>query len=167
MNTVQTYMDLINERVNEIIAKTNVLDEDTIRWKLSENNWSIMEIMCHVEEFITFWTGELINVIHNSSAHFGRKLNEKERHATVENANYRTMDQMLKSLEDTKQHTLNVLSNFSSSDLQVESVHINPKHGIKPMTFVLNKFVLEHLNIHILQIERNLQMKSNNEVHLQ
>ncbi|MBP1155405.1 MULTISPECIES: DinB family protein [unclassified Paenibacillus] len=163
MTTVQTYKSLVDERVNEIIAKAKLLDEDTIRWKPSENAWSIMEVMCHVEEFINFWFGEIGNVLQNSSVHFGRKLNEQERSATVAKADNRTVDEILKGLEDANLNALKLLSKYNTAALQVESQHVNPKFGMKPMTFVLDKFVLEHLSIHLSQMERNLRTKKNNE----
>lgn len=162
MTTAQTYMDLLDERVKEIIFKTKSLDEETVRWKPSEKAWSILEIVCHVEEFINFWIGEIGNVIHHSSARFGRSLNDQERHATVKNANNCTVEELLDRLELTNQQALKALSNLTFEELEAESEHVNPKFGIKPMTFVLDKFVLEHMGTHLMQMERNIRTKNNN-----
>ncbi|WP_245934854.1 hypothetical protein [Paranoxybacillus vitaminiphilus] len=40
--------------------------------------------------------------------------------------------------------------------MSVEAPHRNPKFGVKPMTFLIEHFITEHLYNHGKQIERNI-----------
>ena len=49
--------------VGELLAEVDRLPADLINWKPAEGVWSIMDILCHVEEFVPYWTRQAVSVV--------------------------------------------------------------------------------------------------------
>jgi hypothetical protein len=49
------------------------------------------------------------------------------------------------------------LSSLSEDDLNIESPSRNPRFGTKPMSFIVDHLLVEHLDTHLKQIRRNVQ----------
>jgi uncharacterized damage-inducible protein DinB len=157
MSKIQQYQEEMNQSIDEIIEKAKTLSEEVIRWKPSAEEWSIMEILCHVEEIIGYWTRELVRVIQAGGTEWGRGLQDEARLAAVRQADQRAVSDVIQGIEQARQFANEQFASLSDADLALEAPHRNPKFGIKPMTFLVEHFITEHLANHNKQIERNLK----------
>jgi uncharacterized damage-inducible protein DinB len=156
MSKVKQYQEEMNKYIDEIIQKVEPLSEELIRWKPSEDEWSIIEILCHVEEVIRYWVNELVRVIQAGGTEWGRGLQDEARLAAVRQAEYRAIADVVNGIQEAKQNANEQFSKLNEEDLSIEAPHRNPKFGIKPMTFLVEHFLTEHLANHGKQIERNI-----------
>ncbi|MEB3101524.1 DinB family protein [Ferviditalea candida] len=158
MSRTTAYMEQINEQIDITLQKARQLNEATIRWKPADNVWSIMEILCHVEEIIPYWLNELSNVVKSPGASWGRGLDHPARLEAVAAADSRSVAEVLQGIEASKQIVNSAFSSMSDADLDIESPHRNPKFGVKPMTFLIDHFLVQHLTNHNQQIDRDIQL---------
>ncbi|MGG1559236.1 DinB family protein [Geobacillus thermoleovorans] len=156
MPLIAQYRQEIKETVERIIQKVSSLTEEVIRWKPSADEWSIMEILCHVEEVIGYWTRELVRVIQAGGGEWGRGLNDEARLAAVRQADSRTVSDVIHGIKKAAKFADEQLERLRDDQLALEAPHRNPKFGVKPMTFLVEHFLTEHLAGHLRQIERNL-----------
>jgi uncharacterized damage-inducible protein DinB len=157
MSKIQQYQEEMNQSIDEMIKKAKTLPEEVIRWKPSAEEWSIMEILCHVEEVIGYWTRELVRVIRAGGTEWGRGLQDEARLAAVRQADQRAVSDVIQGIEQARQFANEQFASLSDADLALEAPHRNPKFGVKPMTFLVEHFITEHLANHNKQIERNLK----------
>ncbi|NNV06400.1 DinB family protein [Geobacillus sp. C56-T2] len=156
MPLIEQYRQEIKESVEKIIQKVSTLTEEEIRWKPSADEWSIMEILCHVEEVIGYWIRELVRVIQAGGGEWGRGLNDEARLAAVRQADVRHVDEVIHGIREAAELADQQLAALNDEQLALEAPHRNPKFGMKPMTFLIEHFLTEHLTGHLRQIERNL-----------
>ena len=96
---IAQYRQEINETVEKITKKVLSFPEEMIRWKPSADEWSIMEILCHIEEVIGYWTRELTRVIQVGGGEWGRGLNDEARLAAVRQADARRVDEVIQGIK--------------------------------------------------------------------
>jgi len=155
MPLIAQYRQEINETVEKITKKVLSFPEEMIRWKPSADEWSIMEILCHIEEVIGYWTRELTRVIQVGGGEWGRGLNDEARLAAVRQADARRVDEVIQGIKQAAEWADKQLGALNDEQLALEAPHRNPKFGMKPMTFLIEHFLTEHLAGHLKQIERN------------
>lgn len=156
MSLLKIYQNQMNEAIDGIVHKVERLSEDTIRVKPSEEEWSIMEIICHVEEIIPYWVDELTRVVDAGGTAWGRGLQDEARLAAVAQAPARNVSDVIEGIKKAQVYANAQLGKLSEQDLELEAPHRNPKFGTKPMTFLVEHFITEHLANHGKQIDRNL-----------
>ncbi|MEX2105157.1 MAG: DinB family protein [Bacilli bacterium] len=157
MSELQGVIVSINQTIDEIVNISKELPEEILRWKPEEGVWSIMEVLCHVEEATPYWLNELQQVIASPGIEWGRGLQHEGRLAAVAQASQQTKDKVLKRITDSKQKLRDVLGSLNSEDLSIESPSRNPRFGTKPMTFIVDHLLLAHVDQHLNQIKRNVQ----------
>jgi 2-keto-4-pentenoate hydratase/2-oxohepta-3-ene-1,7-dioic acid hydratase in catechol pathway len=153
---VKEYATKINNNINRIVSIAKEQPEEVIQWKPSEEEWSIAQILNHVEEANRFWLQELKRIGANPEIKWGRGLDHKERLAAVSSNHYDT-ELILNRIYSFKTTIRQTLVNLNDHDLLVEATHKNPKFGTKPLSFLVDHFMVEHLEKHVSQIERNLK----------
>lgn len=147
----------IQESIDQIVEMSQGLSEDMIRWKPAEDKWAIIEVLCHVEEATPYWLGELQQLVKSPGAEWGRGLQHEGRLAAVAQADQRSTKDVLQGIESTKGKVKEILSAMSEEVLKVESPSRNPRFGTKPMSFIVEHLLVEHLATHINQIKRNIK----------
>ena len=55
IKTVNESIQSIQKSLNEILSSTENLSEEVIRWNPSEEEWSILQILSHLVEGVTYW----------------------------------------------------------------------------------------------------------------
>ena len=68
----------IHQSLHEIVMITEKLSEETIRWKPSEEEWSIMQILSHLVEAVPYWLGEMERVVTEPGNAWGRELQDPQ-----------------------------------------------------------------------------------------
>jgi uncharacterized damage-inducible protein DinB len=157
MSRLQEAIHSINKTLDQILETSELLQETIIRWKPANDVWSIMEILCHIEEATPYWLGELQQVVNSPGIEWGRGLQHEGRLAAVAQAPYRSVDDVLNGIRESKQKVQEVLSSIQDHDLMTESPSRNPRFGTKPMWFIVEHLLAEHLDTHWKQIQRNIQ----------
>jgi uncharacterized damage-inducible protein DinB len=157
----QGYIQSINTSIDSILKTTEDLSVEVIRWNPTEDEWSILQILSHLAEATPFWLTEVERVLEKPGSEWGRGLQHKERLAAVEAPDELNLDEVLSKMEGLKEQVMERLSNISDSRLTEENPHRNfAKFGNKPISFIIEHFIDEHIAKHLGQIERNLSKLS-------
>ena len=156
MSQLQKLTQQINEEINQMIQVASSQSEENIQRKLSEEAWSIKEILCHAEEASRYWVNEVLAVVQKNSEVWGRTLADEKRLAGVARSKEMTTEKILQDLEKVKPFIAKSLSTLKEEELYVEAPSRNPKFGTRSMAFVLEHFMVEHLHNHVKQMERNI-----------
>lgn len=155
---VENYIVSIEESLDNIISTVEPLSEETIRWNPSEEEWSILQIMNHVYEATHFWLGELKTVLNEPGSEWGRGLDHPARLAAVENPNELNVNEVIEKVKSVKSTVNSELSQVEDGRLEEENPHRNfEKFGNKPVSFLIEHFMVEHTEGHYGQIQRNLK----------
>lgn len=157
MSELQDRIHSINQSLDQIVEISKDLNEEILRYKPADDAWSIMEILCHVEEATTYWLNELTQVIASPGIEWGRGLQHEGRLNAVAQSGQRTRDEVLNGIIASKQKVRDVLSPLTAEDLAIESPSRNPRFGTKPMAFIADHLLVEHVEKHLNQIKRNLR----------
>lgn len=148
----------VKAAIDEMVNTVKELPEDTIRWKPSAEEWSIMQVIAHVAEAIPFWLGEIRQIMQSPKDVWGRDHTNKIRLAAVDES---TVDKLAveKVLNDLKQipaQTEETLSKLTDEQLQTVAPSRNPNFDGKPVQFIIDKLIVGHIQGHNGQIQRNL-----------
>jgi DinB superfamily len=131
------------------------LKPELINWIPEEGIWSIMDILCHIREFVPFWTGETLCVARGSGDQWGRDHTDNARLAAVRNtASYKLGDVASDIRRDVK-CSADTLIELSDADLAIEATSKNSCWGLKPASFIVDH-LLVHVQKHLSQIRRNV-----------
>lgn len=147
----------IHRTIDEIVSVSKGLSDEVVRWKPSEDKWSILQVLCHVEEATPYWLHEIQQVVKAPGIEWGRGLQHEGRLAAVNQAQQRSIPDVLQGIEQSKERVREILGSLTEDELRIESPSRNPRFGTKPMEFVLNHLLVEHLDTHLKQIRRNIQ----------
>ncbi|WP_100398697.1 DinB family protein [Bacillus sp. FJAT-44742] len=165
MKSGQEYADKIAGQLQFFIDESASLPEEQIRWKPSDQEWSIMELLCHVEEFPLYFTGELENVLEHHAEKWGRNMQHQGRLDAVAAADDRQVEEVINGIHNTKKTTIDRLQNVKEHELNIEREHNIPKFGTKPMSFLVEHFLVEHLETHKNQFQRIITQYQNRQEH--
>jgi uncharacterized damage-inducible protein DinB len=156
MSNLTKFEESIHNHIDEIVELSTDQPENILRWKPSSEEWSIMETLCHVEEVVGYWMNELISVVKDPEMEWGRGLQEEERLKAIAKANERSVEDVRVGVKNTHQVVTNIFKTINNEDLDIEATHRNPKFGTRPMRFLVEHFLVEHLETHENQIRRVL-----------
>jgi uncharacterized damage-inducible protein DinB len=156
--TVTDSIQSIQNSLDEIIQKANGLSEDVIRFHPSEEEWSVMQILCHLAEAIPYWLHEIELLIETPGKEWGRGLQQEARLEAVQKdkVNSTNLSDVLNELKELKTKVEQTLGQLDEEKLAQEAPSRNPRFGTKPVSFIVDHLLVEHTNKHLGQIERNL-----------
>lgn len=152
--TVDTYKGEIENSINLLVNLVEGIPDNQLYWKPNEQEWSLMEVLAHVEEVVNYWIAELEQVISSPGSAWGRGMDAPARLEAVRNAPNRSFDDVKKGINKAKVYTDAAFDRIKEEDLNIVSPHRNPKFGIKPMRFLVDHFLVEHLEKHVTQVKR-------------
>lgn len=144
--------------IDEMVAIVRDLDEETIRWNPTADEWSIMQIIVHVAEAIPFWLDDIEAIKKSPHDKWGRDLKHEGRLFAVseDNINNTTVEQAITNLEKIPTQVKETLENLSEEEAQIVAPCYNPNFDGKPVQFIIDKLVVNHVSGHLGQIKRNL-----------
>ncbi|MDQ0879999.1 DinB family protein [Peribacillus sp. V2I11] len=147
----------VQQSIDHILETAANLPEETIRFKSADDEWSIMQILSHLAEAIPYWLGEVENVIALPGSKWGRGLQDSARLAAVTDTDKLAFDDVMKQVKELKYKVESSLGNLDEETLSKESPHRNfAKFGNKPVSYIVDHFIDEHVSGHYDQIKRNL-----------
>ncbi|MCQ6282316.1 DinB family protein [Bacillus sp. EB600] len=154
--TIQQSIESVQQSIDKMIGTVLGLSEETIRWKPSEDEWSIIQILCHVLEAVPYWLGEIAQIKAQPGELWGRNHLQEARLAAVTDTDKRSVEDVLKELESLKSQVGKELGTLNKDSLAIEAISRNPNFGTKPISFIVDHLIIEHVSKHYGQIERNL-----------
>ena len=142
---------------DEIIAEVRRLPSEFINWIPAEGVWSVMDILCHIREFVPFWTGETLRIVRRPNETWGRDHTDTARIAAVTNTAAYKLEDVLLDIRQAAQQSADALRDLSDADLDIQATSKNPRWGVKPASFVVDDLVVQHVEKHLGQIRRNVR----------
>jgi uncharacterized damage-inducible protein DinB len=146
----------INLSLDKIIQQVKELETETIQRKPSEEEWSIKQILCHIVEAVPYWLNEIETLIASPGIEWGRGLQDSARLQAVQNTENESLSIVLTELVKLKGQVEKTLSNLNDEMLKQEAPSRNPRFGVKPLSFIVDHLLVEHVEKHYSQIQRNL-----------
>jgi uncharacterized damage-inducible protein DinB len=145
----------LKEIVDQILDEVHRMPSELVVWKPAADVWSVLENLCHIDEFVPFWTGEALNVVRDPTRTWGRDHTDTRRLAAVEAASTRTLPDLERSIRTGAAEAAAKLSALREADLQIEAASKNPRWGAKPAAFIVDDLIVHHVEKHLGQIRRN------------
>lgn len=160
-NKANQYIESINTSINDILKTVEENSEEVIRWNPTEEEWSILQILSHLTEATPYWLDEMENVLAKPGSEWGRGLKDPERLKAVDNPDALNVVEVTADVKKLKQTVSDRLSKVSDYQLKEENPHRNfEKFGNKPVSFIIEHFIVEHTANHYGQIQRNISKLS-------
>ena len=148
--------DQLIKTTNEILAEVQQLPPEIIHWIPAEGVWTVMDNLCHIREFVPFWTGETLRIVQRPSEPWGRDHTDTPRLAAVTNtASYRLTD-VVADIREAVRRSAETLRTLTDEQLRTEAASKNPRWATKPASFIVDDLLVEHVAKHQRQIRRNI-----------
>jgi DinB family protein len=149
--------------VDEMLAEVDRLPSELVTWQPATDVWSVMDILCHVQEFVPFWTAQTLRVVEHPEEQWGRDHTDRDRLAAVTNTSARKLPDVEQAVRQAAEQSAAALSRLSDADLDIEATSKNPRFGLKPASFIVEDLIVGHVEKHVGQIRRNVtQYKGRN-----
>ncbi|MEK5101818.1 DinB family protein [Cytobacillus sp. FSL M8-0252] len=151
-------IESVQNSIDNIINLVKGISEKESRWNPSTEEWSIMQIIIHVAEAIPYWVREIQQIKHHPDQTWGRGLTDETRLKTVSEENVTSLQiaDVLDQLASIPAEVEKTLQALSSEDLKIIAPSRNPRFDGKPVEFIVNHLIVEHVEKHYHQIQRNL-----------
>lgn len=120
----------------------------------TENEWTIMENLAHIIEFMPYWSDEVAGLVAHPGQNFGRTMQHEGRQAALREHGHDTLEQVRAALPGSYTHLDEILSRLHDSDLELTGRHV--KFGERTLAWFINEFITEHLHNHVVQIKECL-----------
>ena len=146
----------LQSTTDELLAEVERLPPEIITWVPGDGVWSVMDILCHIREFVPFWTGETVRIARRPNEQWGRDHTDTDRLAAVTGTAGNKLEEVTADIRRLVRRTVETLSNLSDADLSVEATSKNPRWGLKPAAFVVDHLLVQHVEKHLGQIRRNV-----------
>ena len=140
---------------DEIVAEVQRLPPALITWIPGEGVWSVMDNLCHIREFVPFWTNETLRIARRPQEPWGRDHTDTARLNAVTGTGSYTLENVLSDIREAVRQSAGTLRGLSDGDLAVQATSKNPRWGLKPAAFVVDELLVHHLEKHLGQIRRN------------
>ena len=151
----------IQAAYDQIEANVTGIPASWLVWRPSPEAWSILDILCHIEEFIPYWTGQILTSVSYPDREWGRTHNDHARLAAVENTSERNPATILASIHSQIDDMSQRLSALDDAALDITAPSRNPSWGVKPVSFIFEDLLVMHLCKHSGQIQRNISQLRN------
>ena len=139
----------------EILSDVQRQKPEIINWIPAEGVWSIMDILCHIREFVPFWTRETLRVARGSGEQWGRDHTDNARLAAVGNTASYKLGDVAADIREAVHRSSDTLAGLSDAELAIEATSKNPRWGLKPASFIVDHLLVQHVEKHLNQIRRN------------
>ena len=115
------------------------------------DEWSIMENLAHIIEFLPYWANEIAKLVATPGQKFGRTAEDEGRLRGIREHSTDTLEQVKAQLPGSYARLDQVLASLKDSDLDLQGRH--PKYGDQRLEWFIRDFVAEHLAAHVEQIK--------------
>jgi len=146
----------LTSTTEDILAEVQQLPAELIHWIPAEGVWTVMDNLCHIREFVPFWTGEALRIVQRRGGRWGRDHTDTARLAAVTNTSAHRLADVVADIREAVRHSTETLRTLSDEQLAAEAASRNPRWGVKPASFVVEDLLVQHVAKHLGQIRRNV-----------
>jgi uncharacterized damage-inducible protein DinB len=122
----------------------------------ADNEWTIMQNLAHIVEFMPYWAGEIEKVIAEPGCTFGRTAEDVGRLQGISEHEMDSLNRIKAALPGSYARLDEVLGRLKDSDLELTGKHV--RYGEKSIDWLIEEFVTNHLSGHVEQIKRCLEV---------
>ena len=151
--SVRRSYDELNQLIDGPLAR---LDASKLYVAPAENEWTIMQNLAHVVEFMPYWAGEIEKVVAAPGQNFGRTAQDERRLQAISEHEMDSLEQIKAALPGSYARLEEVLGRLKDGDLELTGQHV--RYGEKSLEWVIEEFVTDHLSGHLEQIEGCLEV---------
>ena len=120
----------------------------------AENEWTIMQNLAHIVEFMPYWAGEIEKLVAEPGSNFGRTPEDVGRLQGISEHEMASLSKIKEALPGSYQRLDEVLKKLKDSDLELTGKHV--RYGEKPLDWLIEEFVTNHLRGHVEQIKSSI-----------
>jgi uncharacterized damage-inducible protein DinB len=147
-----TSYDALNQLIDGRLAD---LAPEKLYQEPAHNEWTIMENLAHVVEFMPYWANEVANLLTEPGRSFGRIATDERRIKEIADHAHDNLEQIKAMLPISYARLQEVLASLRDSDLAITGKHI--KYGEKTLASFIEDYITGHLRAHNQQIEEAMQ----------
>ncbi len=146
--SVQKSYSNLNQLIDGPLAR---LDKSKLYKVPAENEWTIMQNLAHIVEFMPYWAGEIEKLVAEPGRNFGRTMQNEGRLRGISEHETDSLEDIKKALPGSYARLDEVLGSLKDSDLELTGQHV--RYGEKPLEWFIEDFVTGHLSGHVEQIK--------------
>jgi uncharacterized damage-inducible protein DinB len=150
----------LDEAHRQLREQVGTMSDEQLRWKPDGEAWTGLQILAHIAEFQTYFIGEMEKVLRDPAIRWGRGLDHPRRLQGVSDVARLDRAEAMRAVDEARSTVVSVLQGCSDADLDREAEHNNPKFGRKSMRWLVEHFILEHLEGHTAQLRRNVAQQA-------
>ena len=132
------------------------IDASKLYQSSANNEWTIMQNLAHIVEFMPYWAGEIEKLLTEPGCEFGRTHEDVGRLQGISEHEMDSLSSIKAALPGSYARLDGVLGRLKDSDLQLTGKHV--RYGEKPLDWLIDEFVTDHLSGHVEQIKRCLKV---------
>jgi hypothetical protein len=126
------------------------LDSPKLYQAPAENEWSIMQNLAHLREFLPYWAGQVEQLVAHPGQNFGRTMQDEGRLEALRVHGRDALLSVREALPGSYARLADVLGHLQESDLDLTGWH--SKYGERTLAWFIDEFIVEHLRSHIVQL---------------
>jgi len=149
----------VQRSINNYIHVIEETDETTLYIKPSKEEWSGMQIVAHILEAANFWLTDLEALLIVPGAKWGRNHEHVRRLAAIDEAVVldTKKDDAIAKLKKLAERVERSFSKVSIEDLVKTAPSYNEKFDKKPLSFLIDQLIVQHIDGHYDQLVRHLK----------
>lgn len=142
--------------LNELLdGPVGTLYAEKLYQEPTENEWTVMENLAHLVEFMPYWAGEISKLVERPGQNFGRVAIDEARLTAIREHGHDSLAQIRAALPGSFARLDEVLGGLQDGDLDLTAHHV--RYGERTLEWFIGEFVTEHLHNHVVQIKECLQ----------
>ena len=127
------------------------LDAEELYRSPDGSEWTIMENLAHIVEFMPYWANEIAELVATPGKNFGRTQQDEGRLSAIRDHARDTLAQIKAALPRSYARLDEVLGTLHDSDLEITGQHV--RFGEKSLEWFIEDFVTGHLRAHLEQMK--------------
>jgi hypothetical protein len=117
----------------------------------AENEWTIMQNLAHIVEFMPYWAGEIEKLVAEPGSNFGRTPEDVGRLHGISEHETDSLNRIKAALPGSYARLDELLGRLKDGDLELTGKHV--RYGEKPLDWLIEEFLTNHLSGHVEQIQ--------------
>jgi uncharacterized damage-inducible protein DinB len=149
------------DELNRFIAdQLTTLDPARLYQRPAKDEWSIMQSLAHIVEFMPYWANEIEKLVAEPGQNFGRTMQHAGRLQAISEHGSDNLEQIRAALPGSYARLNAVLSSLQDSALTLTGHH--PVFGDQTLEWFTEHFVTRHLVGHLEQMRGCLAVVNGN-----
>jgi len=133
-----------------------ILDASKLYESPAENEWTIMQNLSHIVEFMPYWAGEIEKLVTEPGSNFGRTPEDVGRLQGISEHEMDSLSKIEAALPGSYKRLDEVLRKLNDSDLELTAKHV--RYGEKPLDWFIEEFLTNPLKGHVEQIKSIIEL---------